>query len=451
MDIKYCSSKKHDKNEAIIYCQACKVYMCNKCSNHHSELFEEHIIKNLIKDSKEPFTGICNEENHKNELVYLCKTHNILCCAACLSKINSNGNGQHKDCDVCCLEDIKEEKKNKLKENIKYLEEVSKTIEKSINEIKIIIEKINKSKEELKLEVQRIFSKIKKEISEREDEILAKVDVMYNVVYFNDENIIKNFEKLPKIMEASLKKGKIIENEWNEEKNKLNSLINDCVNIENNINDIKSLNDIITNYNSIKANIKFIPEEKNINSLIDIIKNFGNIILIEDIHPDIYNYIIIIKSKLGEYKNKIIVPKLIYDAKRDGQNYSNCHAKCNNVPNTFSLITTNKDKKFALFRSIPINGSGPWSSDNKAFFISLDKEKIYRMKKDTKAIAFDDTTFIQTLNFTMKGNNILSSGYSSQGKDSMNQYFEGFTEDYELTGGESSFTVKAFEVFQLQI
>ena len=274
---------------------------------------------------------------------------------------------------------------------------------------------------------------------------------MYNVVYFNDENIIKNIEKLPKIMEASLKKGKIIENEWNEEKNKLNSLINDCVNIENNIKDIKSLNDIITNYNSIKANIKFIPEEKNINSLIDTIKNFGNIILNEDIHPDIYNYIIIIKSKLGEYKNKIIVPKMIYDAKRDGENYSNCHAKCNNVPNTFSLITTNKDKKFALFRSIPINGSGPWSPDNKAFFISLDKEKIYRMKKDTNAIAFDDSTFIQTLNFTMQGNNILSSSYSSQGKDSMNQYFEGFTEDYELTGGESSFTVKAFEVFQLQI
>ena len=66
---------------------------------------------------------------------------------------------------------------------------------------------------------------------------------------------------------------------------------------------------------------------------------------------------------------------MIYDANRDGQNYANCHSKCNNVPNTFSLITTNKDKKFGLFRSIPINGNDPWSVDNKAFFFLMIKKK----------------------------------------------------------------------------
>ena len=35
-------------------------------------------------------------------------------------------------------------------------------------------------------------------------------------------------------------------------------------------------------------------------------------------------------------------------------------------------------------------------------------------------------------------------------KDSMNQYFEGFTEDYELTCGQNNFTVKKFEIFQLE-
>ena len=35
----------------------------------------------------------------------------------------------------------------------------------------------------------------------------------------------------------SLEKGKNIENEWNDE-NKLNSLINDCITIENNIKEI---------------------------------------------------------------------------------------------------------------------------------------------------------------------------------------------------------------------
>ncbi len=158
----YCSSKKHDKIEAIFFCQACKVYMCNKCSNYHSELFEEHKTNNLNKDSKQIFTGICNKKKHKEELEYLCKNHNILCCAACLSKINNKGYGQHKDCDECNIEDIKEEKKNKLNENIKYLEDLSQTIEKSINEIKIIIENMNKSKRRIKIENTKNIYTIKK-------------------------------------------------------------------------------------------------------------------------------------------------------------------------------------------------------------------------------------------------------------------------------------------------
>ena len=57
----YCSSKKHDKVEVIFFCQAYKVYIC-KCLNHRSRLFEEHKTNNLIKDSKQIFTGICNEK-----------------------------------------------------------------------------------------------------------------------------------------------------------------------------------------------------------------------------------------------------------------------------------------------------------------------------------------------------------------------------------------------------
>ena len=112
-----CSSKKHDNIDAIFFCQACKVYMCNKCSNYHSELFEEHKTNNLDKDKQQIFTGICDEEKHKDELEFLCKTHNKLCCAACLSIIKNTGNGQHKDCDVYKIEEIKEEKQSKLKEN----------------------------------------------------------------------------------------------------------------------------------------------------------------------------------------------------------------------------------------------------------------------------------------------------------------------------------------------
>ena len=71
------------------------------------------------------------------------------------------------------------------------------------------------------------------------------------------------------------------------------------------------------------------------------------------------------------------------------------------------------------------------------------------MQKDKEGIAFDDNRFIQVRNFTLAGN-ILSDNYNSQSKNSMNSYFEGFTEDYELTCGQSNFSVKKFEVFQLE-
>ena len=184
-----CSLKKHAEINAISFCQECNLYMCNKCLNLHSELFESenHKTINLNKEIKELFRGLCPEEKHKIELQYYCKTHNKLCCAACLSVVKSKGNGQHKDCTVCNIEEIKEEKKNKLKDNINYLEDLSKTFDVSINKLKEIYEKINKEKEELKIEMQKKFTKIRNAINEKEDELLLSVDNKYDSIYFNSK------------------------------------------------------------------------------------------------------------------------------------------------------------------------------------------------------------------------------------------------------------------------
>ena len=208
--------------------------------------------------------------------------------------------------------------------------------------------------------------------------------------------------------------------------------------------EIKNVKENINKFNSKKIEIKFFPENENNLDICENILKFGEVECLS-----IGIAIGIMKSQMNEYKEKDIKYKLIYDANKDGQNYANCHSKCNNVSNTLSLVETNNLRKFGLFRSISINGQGPWRSDSKAFFISLDKEKIYRMKNGDY-IAFDDDCFIQTYGFALTGN-ILSEKYSSKDKDNMNSYFEGFTEDYELTCGDRDFTVKKFEVFQLEI
>ncbi len=63
------------------------------------------------------------------KLEFFCKSHNKLCCLACISKIKIKNYGMHKDCNICPIEKIKDEKRNKLKENIKILEDLSNNIE----------------------------------------------------------------------------------------------------------------------------------------------------------------------------------------------------------------------------------------------------------------------------------------------------------------------------------
>ncbi len=273
---KKCSLKKHEEFNAISYCQECKIYMCNKCENHHIELFQNHHQYKLDKDINDIFTGFCIEKNHL-ELEFYCKNHNKLCCAACISKIKREGKGQHTDCDICNIEDIKEEKKNKLKENIKILENLSNTFEQSINELKIVFEKINDKKEELKLKIQKIFTNIRSKLNEREDQLLLEVDKQFDNIFIK-EDIIKNTDKLQNKIKINLEKGKLIGKDWNDN-NKLNLLINDCINIENNIEDLKTINENFKKCNNENIEkIKFIPDEENkINEFMEIIKSFGNI------------------------------------------------------------------------------------------------------------------------------------------------------------------------------
>ena len=135
-----CSSEEHKDINAISFCPECKIYMCNKCENHHSPLFKNHRPYKLNKD-EEIFTGFCKEKNHPMKLEFFCKGHNQLCCAVCIAKLNEKGYGTHKDCEVCGLEKIKDEKKNKLKENIKCLEDLENGFNENINKLKDILKK----------------------------------------------------------------------------------------------------------------------------------------------------------------------------------------------------------------------------------------------------------------------------------------------------------------------
>ena len=237
--IEKCSFTEHNQVEACSYCHECKIYMCNKCSIHHKGLCKNHHQYNLKQDFNNIFIETCKEENHNLKLEYYCKSHNILCCDSCITKIKYKGKGEHKDCDIILLEDIKEEKKNNLSENIKILEELSNNLENSINELKILSEKIDEKKEDIKMKIQKIFTNIRNEINEREDKLLSEVEEKFNNLFIKEE-LIRKFKNLPKKAKLTLDKCYLINKEWKKDEN-LNSVINDCINLEDNIKDRKSV------------------------------------------------------------------------------------------------------------------------------------------------------------------------------------------------------------------
>ena len=379
-----CFHKNHKEINSISYCELCKVYMCNKCEVFHNELHPDHNITNFDKDITETFTGFCKEKDHFNKLKYFCKNHNQLCCAACITKIKGEGNGQHTDCDICLFKDIKEMKKNKLKENIKYLENLSITFQQSIDKLKRIYENISNNKEELKLNIQKVFTKLRNEINNREDKILDEVDKIFNEIFF-DENLLKKSEKITKQIKINLDESKIIDKDW-EDNDKSLSLINNCIDIENNIKYIIEINNNVIKHTSTDIKVNFFSESE---KLLNEINNFGKIIHINDTEDTFEN--ILKKSKIVEneeqikmlkdwlpYNNKNNIKcKLLYDAKRDGDDVSIFHSKCDNKGPTLTIISTSDNKKIGGFLSKSFGGNKGNISDNNAFLFSLNYNEKY--------------------------------------------------------------------------
>ena len=278
--VQKCSLNKHSNIDAISYCQECNKYLCNKCQNYHFELFDNHTISNLSKEINDIFIDICNKENHHIKLEFFCKTHNELCCSSCICTIKNEIYGQHRDCEVCLIKDIENEKKEKLKENINLLEDLSRNFDQSIKELKIVIEQINEKKEELKLKIQKIFTKIRNSLNEKEDKLILEIDEKFNNIFIK-EQIIKESEKMPNKIKISLEKGKILEKDLKD--NNLKIFINNCINIENNINEIKKINDDIKKcHSNKKIKIELNIDENEINDFMEKIGSFCKIITKKD-------------------------------------------------------------------------------------------------------------------------------------------------------------------------
>ena len=425
-------------------CRLILKYFCNKCLNFHIEMFEGHkTIK--LNEIKEIFIDKCKEENHKDKLEFYCREHNTLCCLGCISKIKVEGYGQHSECNVIHIKEIKDEKRNKLKENVNNLEVLNKNIEQSINKLKEMFEEINKNKEDLKLQIQSIFTKIRNALNEKEDQILNEIDKQCNDSYFK-EDLVKECEKIPNKIKKSLEIGKKTIKDWKEnEKNKLSSLINDCLIIEKNIKDIKKLEEIRKNSN-VKDSSKFAfsMQEDEINKLINSIKKLSlinnDLSFPSEILKDKNEDKKLILSWLPKKPNKIII---LLNSKIDGDSCKTLIEKCKGKKPTLVVIQTTKDIIFGGY------ATQEWSKsekDEKAFVYSLKTKKKYNVKDPNYAIhASSWWGFGPSKNTIILYDNCLKHKDNWVGDGAYD-----IPSPYELNGGEKNFGVKSYEIFYIE-
>ena len=445
-----CSSSNHKENEAILFCQDCKIYLCKKCEVHHSELFQNHSQINIktAKEDNELFTGLCTEKNHFIELKYFCKTHNKLCCSQCITKIKGEECGQHTDCDICHLKDIKEEKINKLEANIKLLEKLSKNIVESIKQIKMTIEKVEDDKEKLKKEIQSMFTKLRNLLNNKEDEILLQIDNKYEEIFF-DKDYIHETEKLPEKINKSLEKGKIIKNDV--EKYKLNSLIYDCINIENNILHIDKINTNIQKFKKIQNNKYFVPSQKSLEKIIEFINNSKLISQSNESEIITNKEFDQINEWLGERHEYI----LRYSAKNDGCNTDIFHKNCDNLSGIIIICKAKDSDIIGGFISTKILREDKFHDDNKAFLFNLTKNFVKRNKKSyLNAIKnyHDSSNFIRFGNscdvFRLSGN-CLNDKQSYAYNCGCETNFDTDSKNLFDTPSGTNFQVENFEVFEV--
>ena len=120
------------------------------------------------------------------------------------------------------------------------------------------------------------------------------------------------------------------------------------------------------------------------------------------------------------------------------------------------LIRTTKNVRFGGYTSVGFDSISNYKYDNNAFVFSLDKQKIYNIKRGKYAISSNESygpCFIGANNghgyFNIYiGNNFYLDNNNTGNND--NNSYE-ISSDYELNNGEQYFKIEKLEIFQILI
>ena len=166
----------------------------------------------------------------------------------------------------------------------------------------------------------------------------------------------------------------------------MNLLINNCINIENTINNANIINESIKKFeNSKDLKIKFNPEENDIQKFLKSIKEFGEII--SENNLNIFENSLIINNNKIYIKNlfnwisdknesKKFKTSLLYRKSRDGDSYNTFHNLSDNQGTTLVLYKSNEGFIIGGYTPLDWDNHSSWKHDKDSFLFSLTKNKV---------------------------------------------------------------------------
>ena len=205
--------------------------------------------------------------------------------------------------------------------------------------------------------------------------------------------------------------------------------------------DIKTLNDKLNimkiKYNELEKRIDKIERKTFIKIQSDILREKIDIDFIE---------------KRLNLENNNISFKLIYKCKENNDTPKIFHEQCDGKKNVLVLIETTEGLRFGGFTSVGFNSTSSSTLDNNAFLFSVDKKKIYNVKKNKNAIYCGDDCgpcFLGSKydNIYIGDKHFLKAKqHTSKSRD--NNY--DIIYDYELNNSNEFFYISKLEIFQVE-
>ena len=176
-----------------------------------------------------------------------------------------------------------------------------------------------------------------------------------------------------------------------------------------------------------------------------------------------YDDFVFVENRIKEIFPKLSIDfNLVYRASEDGDKAIDFHNKCDKIGPNVTIIKTKKGYIFGGFtvknwehlkRDININkpNLGSASRDMKAFGFCVNIQKIYNNERPDEFAIWCNRSYGPTFKnnfFQIFDNCFKKGGYCSLRK---NSHFGGQEYDYEISGGESKFTVEDIEVYEVQL